>query len=117
MSYARFDDYSDVYMYHHYMGFIECCGCWISDEIPEGYEDVPACRLETPRRAIRHLMEHISRGYKVSDMVFDRIYDEYANEMDEPVAAFPETPEQVARQKAKLEKLRAAWRAQMDADE
>ena len=117
MSYARFDDYSDVYMYHHYMGFIECCGCWISDEIPEGYEDVPASRLETPRRAIRHLMEHISRGYKVSEITFERIYGEYADCMDEPLESFVKTEEQEARQKRRLDKIRAAWRAQMDADE
>jgi hypothetical protein len=117
MSYARFDDYSDVYMYHHYQGFIECCGCWISDDIPEGYEDVPASRLNTPRRAIMHLMEHISRGYKVSDETFDRIYDEYKENMDEPLKSFLDTPEQQVRQKKRLDKLRAAWKAQMDADE
>lgn len=117
MSYARFDDYNDVYMYHHYQGFIECCGCWISDEIPEGYVDIPAPRFKTPRRAIRHLMEHISKGYKVSEITFDRIYGEYAECMDEPLEPFIETADQAARQKARLDKLRAAWKAQMEEDE
>lgn len=115
MSYARFDDDSDVYIYHHYMGFIECCGCWITD--PENGEDVGFAKLETPRRAIRHLMEHVSRGYKVPERTFDRIYEEYKDNMDEPVEPFVSTPEQAARQKARLERLRAAWKAQIDADE
>ena len=109
MSYARFDDYSDVYMYHHYKGFIECCGCWISDEVPEEYGDVPAPRFETPRRAIRHLMEHIEKGYKVSDDTFDRIYSEYQYQMDEPVAPFLETHDQRARQESRIAKLRQRW--------
>ena len=117
MSYARFSDDSDVYMYHHYMGFIECCGCWISDEIPDEYGEIPSPRFETPRRAIMHLDEHISRGYQVPQSTFDRIYSEYAENMDEPVKPFLNTTEQEARQKARLERLRAAWKAQMEEDE
>lgn len=108
MSYARFGDDSNVYIYHHYMGFIECCGCWITE--PEYGELIGFARLETPRRAIMHLMEHVSRGYMVPERAFDRIYEEYAECMDEPVKPFLQTPEQEARQKARLERLRATWK-------
>ena len=117
MSYARFSDYSDVYIYHHYQGFIECCGCWISSDTPEEYGDIPASRFNTPRRAIMHLMEHVSKGYKVSDETFDRIYDEYKESMDEPVEPFTSTPEQRERQKARLERLRQAWKEQIEEDD
>lgn len=118
MSYARFKEgVSDVYMYHHYMGFIECCGCWISDEVPDEYGEIPSPRFETPRRAIMHLMDHVSRGYKVPEDTFDRIYEEYANNMDEPVQPHLATPEQEARQKARLERLRQEWKRQLDEDQ
>ena len=37
--------------------------------------------------------------------------------MDEPLEPFIETADQAARQKARLDKLRAAWKAQMEEDE
>ena len=117
MSYARFSDESNVYMYHHYQGFIECCGCWISDEIPDGYEDIPSPRFKTARRAIRHLMEHIEKGYKVPDRVFDRIYEEYEGHMDDPIEPFVSTEEQEARQKARLDRLRQMWKEDLAANE
>lgn len=114
MSYARFSDDSDVYVYHHVAGFIECCGCWMAS--PEGDEDIAFTRLATPRRAIMHLMEHVSRGYKVPDSVFDRIYNEYRYSMDDAVQPFIETPEQTARQKARLDRLRQTYKEQIEGD-
>ena len=108
MSYARFNNDSNVYVYHHYMGFIECCGCWISDEIPDEYGDIPSPRFYTARAILAHLDEHVAKGYLVEEYTINRIKAEYVD-LDVPIEKFVETPEQIARAKARIDRLRQRW--------
>lgn len=89
MSYARFGwEGSDVYVYEHFAGFIECCGCWFQDW--DG-EDFP--QLKTAREALEHLEKHVEAGHCVPDKTFERIRAEYPD-LDAPIEPYVE-PEQV----------------------
>lgn len=61
MSYARWSEHSDVYVYAHYLGHVECCGC-ILDEAPDYHsaDDVVA-----------HMREHVTAGHKVPAHLLD----------------------------------------------
>lgn len=102
MSYARIGVYSDVYVFHSAGGWLECCGCSLTE--PEGDAIFGFARIDTPRRMLRHLDEHVSHGHLVPDFAYDRIREEY-EDLDAPVEVFTQTPEQNARMNAKLEKL------------
>lgn len=66
MSYCRFGRNSDVYMYEHVDGFIECCACNIGE--PQTFN--------TPRQAIMHLFEHLGRGDKVPMYAYKQLIEE-----------------------------------------
>lgn len=76
MSFARFrDKYSDVYVYEHYLGFIECCGCSITE--PREGEDVGFFHANTAREILDHLDLHLKAGHLVPDLCFERIRQEH----------------------------------------
>lgn len=69
MSYARFNcDGSDVYVYEHYAGVIECCMCRLleAEEERTGKEH-PTGNYQTPSRAemLHHLHRHQTVGHHV----------------------------------------------------
>lgn len=95
MSFARFSN-SDVYIYEHANGFIECCGCILTE--PESDEIVGFARLATPREAISHLEEHQDAGYDVGTAIIsirNRYEDLDAN--IEPYVTPPEVIERVSK--------------------
>ena len=55
MSFARFSN-SDIYIFEHANGFIECCGCSLTD--PDDGEIFGFAQLKTPREALAHLDLH-----------------------------------------------------------
>ena len=55
MSFVRFSEHSDLYIYSHYLGYIECCGCSL-------YGTYEAHSLED---LILHVKEHRAAGHKV----------------------------------------------------
>ncbi|SIN72537.1 hypothetical protein [Agromyces cerinus] len=61
MSYARFGSGSDVYVYAHVYGFIECCGCALGD----------AWDFHSPADIVDHLREHVAAGHNVPDRLLD----------------------------------------------
>lgn len=67
MSYCRFTDDSDVYMYPTH-GVVECCLCALND----GHTLV----LQTTQQAIEHLREHAADGDKVPQRAFERLETE-----------------------------------------
>lgn len=94
MSYARMNGVdSDVYVYEHCAGFIECCGCRLT--APEEYEDVGFARLSTAREALAHLEWHVREGDRVPDRAFERIKEEHPdlNAAIEPYVTPPEVRE------------------------
>ena len=71
MSYCRFGKDSNVYMYLHVNGFIECCACNIGE----------FQRFDTPKQALMHLFEHIGRGDKVPMHACTRLIEEMYNDI------------------------------------
>lgn len=76
MSYARFGwDNSDVYVFEHVSGFIQCCGCHLTKDNPDelfGFAD-----LKTARLALEHLDEHVKAGDTVPASTFERIKEDH----------------------------------------
>ena len=72
MSFERFIS-SDVYIFEHVGGFIQCCGCWL-----DGDENNWSVDLATPREALTHLDRHESAGHDIGG-ARRRIEKEYEN--------------------------------------
>lgn len=96
MSYARMSDSSDVYIFEHANGFIQCCGCSITE--PEDYEIVGFANLNTAREALAHLDEHVALGHKVPQKAFERIRKEHEN-LDAQIEEYITPPDVRERQR------------------
>jgi len=97
MSFERFSS-SDIYIYEHVGGFIECCGCWITP--PELMGEFGFARLKTPREALAHLDAHEEAGYDIGG-ARRRIEREYEN-LDAPIEPYEEPKELKERRLARL---------------
>lgn len=90
MSFERFSS-SDVYIFEHVNGFIECCGCLFSD-----WDDSePFPQLKTPREALTHLYKHIDAGHDIGKAAV-RIIKEYPD-LDIKIEPYVVDPEITAR--------------------
>lgn len=58
MSYCRFSADSDVYLFFHVNGFIDCCGCWLSDEDRSH-------QLHNGHEVYDHLLQHKAAGHQI----------------------------------------------------
>lgn len=67
MSYCRFGDESDVYMYPANTNEIWCCACQLEPE-----------RLLTQEEALEHLEEHRGVGHQVPQHAIERLKREIA---------------------------------------
>jgi hypothetical protein len=100
VSFARFSN-SDVYIFEHVGGFIQCCGCSIPESKKEeifGFAD-----LETPRDAIEHLKSHKKAGDDIGDAI-KRIKETY-KDLDVPIKPYVESSEVKERIKWRLREL------------
>ncbi len=103
MSYARMNGVdSDVYIFEHAGGFIECCGCRLT--APEDYEDVGFARLSTAREALAHLEWHVREGDKVPERAFERIREEHSD-LDAAIEPYVTPPEVRERQLKRMREL------------
>ena len=103
MSYARFNGTdSEVYVYEHSAGFIECCGCRLT--APEEYEDLGFARLNTAREALAHLDWHVREGDLVPQRAFNRIREEHPD-LDAAIEPYVTPPEVRERQRKLMQKL------------
>ena len=75
MSYCRLGPESDVYMFNHVDGGIECCICAF-----QPYPGPGSIRFSTPQEALEHLMKHREAGHKVPQSVIDAIGEEAERE-------------------------------------
>jgi len=67
MSYARWSETSDVYVYAHYMGHVECCGCLLDDSNRA---------FGSAEEVVAHMQEHVEAGHKVPPHLLEaRTYD------------------------------------------
>lgn len=98
MSFERFSS-SDVYIYEHVSGFIECCGCWFSD-----WDTEPFPQLKTPREALEHLDRHEKAGHDIGG-ARRRIEKEYEGNLDKEIEPYVTPPEVRERQQARMREL------------
>lgn len=109
MSFERFST-SDIYMFEHVGGFIECCGCWFSDwgiSIEEKVEYFPQFR--TPREALAHLDTHENAGHDIGG-ARHRIIKEYPD-LDIEIQPYQRTPEEEARHTKLMNDIKARFAA------
>lgn len=104
MSFARFSS-SNVYVYEHYQGFIECCGCWLLSG--KEFEDWSSVELATPREAIEHLEKHKQAGHNIATSI-EQIKERY-DDLDAPIEKNETDPYVLARLR---ENLRKSYEAQ-----
>jgi hypothetical protein len=101
MSYARFGwDGSDVYVFEHSGGFIQCCMCIFSEGDENWNTD-----LKTAREALAHLDAHVDAGHHVPARTFERMREEYKDCMDTPIEPYVTPPEVKERQRALMKEL------------
>lgn len=95
MSFSRFGwDGSDVYVFEHVGGFIQCCGCSLAK--PDNpHEIFGFAELKTPREALAHLAEHEKVGDNVTRAV-ENITAEY-EDLDVTIEPYVQSEESRAR--------------------
>jgi len=103
VSFERFSS-SDIYIYDHVSGFIECCGCSLID--PENGDIFGFARLKTPREALAHLDLHEEADDDIGG-ARRRIEKEY-KDLDAPIEPYVRSEEDEARIRAKMKE---AWNA------
>lgn len=103
MSFERFST-SDIYMYEHVGGFIECCACLLDDSLGISIEeDGPLFRfvqLSTPRQALAHLDEHEAAGDDIGG-ARQRILKDYPD-LDINIEPYRQDPEVLERIRQKI---------------
>jgi hypothetical protein len=99
MSFERFST-SDVYIFEHVGGFIECCGCSFAD-----WDTDPFPNFKTPYEALRHLDAHEKAGDDIGN-ADKRIINQYPD-LHVEIQPYVKTPEQEARQQEFFRKISA----------
>lgn len=100
MSYARFGwDGSDVYVYMHVAGHLECCGCILGDE----------WSFHSTQAMIDHLAEHRAAGHNIPVGIEDELRaDDGQNfppqcadghDWGEPFQPYPDTSPRITRRR------------------
>jgi hypothetical protein len=89
VSFERFST-SDIYMFEHVGGWIECCGCWFGDSPDEDYFP----QFKTPYEALLHLSVHEMAGHDIGN-ADRRILKEYPD-LHVEIQPYVKTPEQEA---------------------
>ena len=74
MSYARFGhDNSDVYVFAHIGGYVQCCGCMLapSRDVTDDWNHHSAQSI------VDHLLKHVEAGHTVPSHLLDKsVYDD-----------------------------------------
>jgi hypothetical protein len=99
VSFARFSS-SDIYMYEHVGGFIECCGCSLAKAEDGGVFGFGFTNLNTPREALAHLDEHEAAGDDIGGARV-RIEKEYPD-LDITIEPYKQDPEVLERIRQKI---------------
>ena len=79
MSYARFSEDSNVYVFatiEKGAHVAECCGCLLIPRDDEGDATAPWPQYDSPDGIITHLREHQAAGHKVPDYAFRSIMED-----------------------------------------
>ena len=72
MAYTRFSD-SDLYIYPHIDGYIECCGCWLNDD-HDGYSlFLNNVKIYNDMDLARHIKAHANLGHDMPEGLLQEI--------------------------------------------
>lgn len=71
MAYSRFFD-SDVYVFMSVGGWLECCGCWLSD--PDDGDGSMSFTAKSTEEMIAHLKRHDELGFYVPENIYDELW-------------------------------------------
>jgi hypothetical protein len=81
MSYARFGPNSDVYVYADVGGYLNCCGCILSNN-----RTAPSA-FDTTAEMLEHLEQHKAAGHQVPDYCISGLKED-AEENDKWLANY-----------------------------
>lgn len=101
MSYCRFSS-ADAYIYEHVGGFIECCGCTLTNA--ESGEDVGFFHANTAREMLAHVAEHRAVGDYIPETVDVRIKEDNPN-LDKQIEKYVTPPGVRKRQRELFRKI------------
>jgi hypothetical protein len=71
MAYSRFFD-SDIYIYPHVEGYIECCACWLNEKLDTGLFGLSE-KIENDQSLSNHIDEHIKAGHDIPEGLLEEI--------------------------------------------
>lgn len=71
MAYSRFFD-SDIYIYPHVDGYIECCACWLNEKLETGLFGLSE-KIRDDQTLEEHIDEHILAGHNVPEGLLEDI--------------------------------------------
>ena len=74
MAYSRFFD-SDIYIYSHIDGYIECCACWLNERLDIGVFGLSE-KITNDDQLTAHLDEHILAGHSIPYDLLQEILDD-----------------------------------------
>ena len=72
MAYSRFTN-SDIYIYPHIDGYIECCACWLNESQDEYSLFLNNVQIDNDMDLARHLKAHAKLGHDMPDMLLQHI--------------------------------------------
>jgi hypothetical protein len=71
MAYSRFFD-SDIYIYPHVGGYIECCACWLNERLDTGLFGLSE-KITNDEQLIEHIRQHRQLGHNIPDDLEEEI--------------------------------------------
>jgi len=71
MAYSRFFD-SDIYIYSHVNGYIECCACWLNEKLETGLFGLSE-KIDNDQTLENHINEHILAGHNIPEGLLEEI--------------------------------------------
>ena len=73
MSYARFLD-SDVYVFMHVSGYLQCCGCWLSHLNPVDPDYYNSFNAHSTQEMVDHIVKHKRRKHNVPADLIEHLW-------------------------------------------
>ena len=72
MAYTRFSD-SDIYIYPHIDGYIECCACWLNESDDEYSLFLANVKIDNDLDLARHLKAHANQRHDMPENLLQEI--------------------------------------------
>lgn len=72
MAYSRFFD-SDIYIYPHIHGYVECCACWLNEKKSDYSLFLANVKITNDDELRAHLELHAKAGHNMPDNLLQEI--------------------------------------------